>query len=260
MKKVSLPLIGEIVVVKVTRILNYGAFVELLEHENQSGFVHISEIASRWTKNIRNHVKDNQIRVAKVLAVNPQKRQIDLSLIKVSRDTERVKLEEFKQKRRCQKLLEVLAKKKGVPLEQVNRLVGAPLSAAYESLSDAFTQIALDGATAATGVAKEFIPDLVDLATAGFSIPEKSVEATVFLQSMAGDGLDRVKKSLSALSAAAKGDKIEVFYTGSGKYAVRAFALDYKSAEKLLNTVCSAGVEAIESFGGVGKFEKVEAR
>ncbi|MDO8624893.1 MAG: hypothetical protein Q7R47_02330, partial [Candidatus Diapherotrites archaeon] len=153
---------------------------------------------------------------------------------------------------------EVLAKKRGVPVDSVNRSVADSLLKAYDSLYDAFTQIALDGATAATGVPKDFVPDLVDLCTAGFSIPEKSVEATLFLQSMAGDGVERVKKALSALADAAKNEKIEVFYTGSGKYCVRAFALDYKSAEKLLFGIGTAAVKSIESLGGTGKFEKVE--
>ncbi|RLG70219.1 MAG: translation initiation factor IF-2 subunit alpha, partial [Candidatus Iainarchaeum archaeon] len=77
------PEIGEIVVVKVKKILSYGVFVELLEYDGLTGFVHISEVASSWVKNIRNFVKENQIRAAKVLKVIPEKEQVDLSFEKV---------------------------------------------------------------------------------------------------------------------------------------------------------------------------------
>ena len=83
----KLPVIGEIVVVKVLRVLDYGAFVELLEYGNAKGFVHVSQIASRWVKNIRNFVKENQVRAAQVLSIDQSKGQIDLSLTKVSPGT-----------------------------------------------------------------------------------------------------------------------------------------------------------------------------
>ena len=69
----------DLVVVRVSQILDYGVFVELLEFNNVRGFVHISNVSSSWVKNIRNFVKPNQVRVAKVLNVDVTKRQIDLS-------------------------------------------------------------------------------------------------------------------------------------------------------------------------------------
>jgi len=256
----AFPNVGDIVVVKVSRILNYGAFVDLLEFDNTSGFVHISEIASRWTKNIRNHVKENQIRAAKIIAINPQKRQIDLSLIKVSTVSERAKIEEWKRNRRCRKLIEVLAEKRKVPFESVWKNVAEPLIKNYDSLYDAFQQIALSGTDGATDVPKEWVAELTELCEASFSIPEKSVEGLLSLSSLAGDGVERVKQALQSVKEEIKGEKIELFYVGSGKYSLRTFALDYKSAEKSLAAASDAGIGKIHSLGGKGSFERIEKK
>ena len=64
---------NELVVVKVTQILDYGVFAELLEYGNAKGFIHISNVSSSWVKNIRNVVKSNQVRVAKVLNIDVEK-------------------------------------------------------------------------------------------------------------------------------------------------------------------------------------------
>ena len=87
----------DFVVVKVSQILDYGVFVELLEYNNARGFIHISNVSSSWVKNIRNFVKMNQVRVAKVLNVDLAKRQIDLSFAGVNPMRERQVLNQFKQ-------------------------------------------------------------------------------------------------------------------------------------------------------------------
>ena len=100
---------NELVVVKVTQILDYGVFAELLEYDNAKGFIHISNVSSSWVKNIRNVVKSNQVRVAKVLNIDTEKRQIDLSFARVSPQREKQKLAEFKQVNREENLIQILA-------------------------------------------------------------------------------------------------------------------------------------------------------
>ena len=86
----------EFVVVKVNQILDYGVFVELLEYGKTRGFIHISNVSSSWVKNIRNLVKINQVRVAKVLSTDTEKRQIDLSFAGISPQMEKQKMTDFK--------------------------------------------------------------------------------------------------------------------------------------------------------------------
>ncbi|PJA19211.1 MAG: translation initiation factor IF-2 subunit alpha, partial [Candidatus Diapherotrites archaeon CG_4_10_14_0_2_um_filter_31_5] len=136
----ELPEVNEIVVVRVIKVLNYGVFVELLEYGNEKGFIHISQVASGWIKNIRNHVKENQIRSAQVLALDRSKNQIDLSLTKVSSGVQRRKIEDYNRLFRAKKLIEVLAKNKKMSFDEVWENTAEPLLDEFDSLAEAFNE------------------------------------------------------------------------------------------------------------------------
>ena len=59
--------VGEIVEGKVTGITNFGVFVDL--GENQTGMVHISEVAQTYVNDINEHVKQGDTVKMKVLSV-----------------------------------------------------------------------------------------------------------------------------------------------------------------------------------------------
>jgi len=90
----SIPDEGDLVLCTVKNITNHGAYVVLDEFNDLTGFVHISEIASRWIKNIRNFVREEQKIVAKVLRVNKTKNQIDLSIRRVKEQQKKNKIPE----------------------------------------------------------------------------------------------------------------------------------------------------------------------
>ena len=48
---------GFLVVGTINRVVPYGAYVTLNEYSDKEGLLHISELSSRWVKNIRNHVR-----------------------------------------------------------------------------------------------------------------------------------------------------------------------------------------------------------
>src|SRR5215467_14814284 len=70
------PEVGDLVVASVTRVEDYGAYVKLDEFSGIEGLVHISEISTTWVRNIREHARQGQKLVLKVLRVNPQRNQI----------------------------------------------------------------------------------------------------------------------------------------------------------------------------------------
>lgn len=59
---------GTIIEGKVTGITPFGAFVSF--DDGKTGLVHISEIALEYVKNIRDHLKENDMIKAKVLSVD----------------------------------------------------------------------------------------------------------------------------------------------------------------------------------------------
>ena len=60
--------VGDIVEGKVTGLTAFGAFVKLTSGE--VGMVHISEVASSYVKDIKDHLKEGQDVKAKVLSIN----------------------------------------------------------------------------------------------------------------------------------------------------------------------------------------------
>ena len=95
-----LPEAGELVVGTIIRIMPYGAYAALDEYDGAEGLLHISEISSRWVKNIRDHVRERQKAVLKVLRVDREKRHIDLSLRRVNEREKREKLLAWKRELR----------------------------------------------------------------------------------------------------------------------------------------------------------------
>ncbi|MDK2914747.1 MAG: translation initiation factor 2 subunit 1 [Thermococcaceae archaeon] len=84
---------GEFVVATVKNIHPYGAFLKLDEYPGKEGFMHISEVAPTWVKNIRDYLKEGQKIVAKVIRVDPSKGHIDLSLKRVNQQQRKAKLQ-----------------------------------------------------------------------------------------------------------------------------------------------------------------------
>lgn len=72
--------IGAILEGRVTGITNFGAFVELAD--GQTGLVHISEVADFYVKDIKDHLKEND--VVKVRVINLDKGRIGLSIRQVT--------------------------------------------------------------------------------------------------------------------------------------------------------------------------------
>lgn len=255
----KLPVIGEIVVVKINRVLDYGAFAELLEFDNAKGFVHVSQIASRWVKNIRNFVKENQIRAALVLNIERDKDQIDLSLTKVSQGDQRVKIEEWKQGKRCQKLLEILAQQNKKSVEQIWNEIANPLIQEFGSLYAGFQEIAINKEYAIPFIDKKFVPTLVELVEKNIEIPKKTLRGTLELESLASNGVEIVKNALiDARKAVPRNAKLEIIYSGSGRYAIKATSFDFKLADKALQSYVEKATALMQAAHGKARFEKVE--
>lgn len=69
---------GSVLTGKVTRVERFGAFVDV--GAERAGRIHVSELSTEYVKNPEDIVKVGDEVRAKVLNVNPGKRQIDLSI------------------------------------------------------------------------------------------------------------------------------------------------------------------------------------
>ena len=252
----DLPQRDDFVVVKVTQILDYGAFMELLEYKNIRGFVHISNVASSWVKNIRNFVKMNQVRVAKVLNVDTVKGQIDLSFAGVNPMRERAVLSQYKQINREEKLIELLAKQTGKKFDDVWAAVAEPLISAHESLSEAFEKIAL-GYDPSKELAKEWAAPVKELVEKNIVVSKKELSGVLKIKSFSSKGLEEVKDVIST----AEGVKgCHVYYSGGGMYNVSCAGLTFKEADKILTSAMGSAEAKAKKLGASFEFKRLEKK
>jgi translation initiation factor 2 subunit 1 len=231
------PNVNEIVIVKIDKVLDYGVFCSLLEYENATGFVHISQVESSWIKNIRNYVSEGQMRAALVQKVDKEKLQIDLSLTKVSERQQRLRIEEYKQLDRNKKLIEQMAKTLNKTKEDGWNAVALPLISTYGNLPQAFEAIAMDGEHAAENVNREWVPILVEVVKKNVRPAEKEVKGTLTIACTAPNGVELVKTALLESAKNVSNAKISYSYLGGGKYLVKVISFDFKLAEKGLSNV-----------------------
>ena len=75
---------GELVLATANEITAHGVYVSLDEYNKLPAFLHNSEIATGWVRDIERYAKPGQKIVLKVIRVNRNRREIDLSLRQVS--------------------------------------------------------------------------------------------------------------------------------------------------------------------------------
>jgi translation initiation factor 2 subunit 1 len=234
--RMNFPDKDEFVVVKVNQILDYGVFVELLEYGKTRGFIHISNVSSSWVKNIRNLVKINQVRVAKVLSTDTEKRQIDLSFAGISPQMEKQKMTDFKQVNREEKLVAILAKQEKVEFDEVWDNIADPLIEEFGSLYKAFEKVAL-GEDISKIIPKKWVKPVENLVENNIVVSQKVLKGTANAKSINDGGLAAVKKVFEVMSSV---EGCSVIYGGAGTYLVSCTAPTFKEAEKVIKESTSA--------------------
>jgi len=253
----ELPQVGEVVVCKVSKILDYGVFADLLEYEGVSGFVHISQVASSWVKNIRTFVKENQIRAAQVAHIDYDRGQIDLSFTKVSAGAQRAKIDAWKAVKRGQKLLEILATEKKVGFEIIWKEIAEPLVEKYGTLQDAFNEIAAKPELA-DAVPEKWRASLVELLRKNIEIPKRTVRGFVTVYCEKPNGVDLIRDALVKARNSVKAASVEANYVGAGKWDLRFTSTDFKTAEKARGAFEQLIESLMKAAGGKAEFSAEE--
>ena len=257
MKYEGWPEEGELVVGKVDEIEDFGVFVDLEEYEGKRGLTHISEVASGWIKNVRDHVREGQTVVAKVLSVDESSQQIDLTIKDVNDHPRSDKIQEWKNEQKADKWME-LAFGEEMSDDQF-RAVANELLHEFGTLYDGFEQAAIHGEEAleATDLGEDEISVIVQTARENVSVPYVTVTGYVHLRSPSPDGVDDIKEALKAAEGnGAVPDEVDlsVTYVGAPEYRIKVEAPNYKTAEQELETSAARARSAIEELGGSGEF------
>jgi translation initiation factor 2 subunit 1 len=259
MKYSGWPEPGELVVGRIDEIEDFGVFVDLLEYDDKRGLCHISEVASGWIKNVRDHVSVDQRVVAKVLDVDESSQQIDLSLKDVNDHQRKDKIQEWKNERKADNWME-LAFGEDITDEKY-AAVANELLAAFGSMYAGFEQAAIHGTEALdeTGLDDAEIEAIVETARENVAVPYVNVTGYVDLQISSGEGVDIIKEALQA--AEGNGEvpeevELEVTYVGSPEYRIKVRAPDYKTAESELRESADRASAVLADHGGTARYHR----
>jgi translation initiation factor 2 subunit 1 len=176
---VEYPEVGDLVVASVTRVVDYGAYVKLDEYDGVEGLIHISEIASTYVKNIRVHVREGQKLVLKVLRVNPQRFQVDLSLRRVTGREKSDKMLEWKKVKKADSIIKGAAERLKVGNEDIEKIRNV-IYEKFDNPFDAFEASVDDGEEVFTklAISEDWAKVLTEVARSKIRLEKAKVTGT----------------------------------------------------------------------------------
>lgn len=222
----------ELVLAVIKKIMPYGAFCVLPEYKDMEAFVHISDVAPRWIKNIHEFISEGQKHVAKVVRIDRTKNQVDISLKKVNEQEKKNKLEALRTEKKAQKILEVSinASKADITLQQATEEIEKKYDDVYECLEEASEKgvEALEGVNIPKAL-KEQIAEIVKK-----NIRKQVIEVSGLakITCYSAEGIETIKEIISETTKGS--DKFNVHYLGAPTYKITLTAEDYKNGEKEL--------------------------
>lgn len=235
------PEIGELVVATVQRVQGYGAYVSLDEYDNKEGLLHISEISSRWVRNIRNHVRQGQKVVLQVLRTDPNKEQVDLSLRRVNKDEQRKKIESWKKMRKAETLLTGVANTLNIDLQTLYDTEIIKILDEYGNLYDGLEAAAKDGSNALTktGVDEKISEVITEVVKDKIIIKVVTIQGFFEVTHLGSSGVNEIKDVFTKSNEIAEENDSEIKVTtmGAPKYRIMLTSEDYKKAEIALKKV-----------------------
>lgn len=253
------PDVGELVIATVIRITDYGAYVRLDEYDKE-GLLHVSEVASRWVRNIRDYVREGQKVVLKVLRVHPEKGHVDLSRRRVTKRDKKEKLLYWKKDRKAESLLRTAAEKLNISFEEAYERAGALIEKAFGELYYGLEKTAKDGVDVLLelGIDKEIAVTLEEIAKEKIQISLVNVKGILMLQNPKPNGVLIIKDTLEHAKEVGESEdaKVTVYLVSPPKYRIVVSAEDYKSAENVLEKATESALKFIAKSGGTGSFKR----
>ncbi len=255
---------GEFIVGKVTDIHDQHVYVDLIDYEGLNmedvarGMIHVSEISSRWVKNIRNHVRVGQRIVLRVLHVDPTKGHVDLSLRRVNSAQREVRMKEWKYALKYENLLQFLVDATDLSLDDAYKLIGFPILDKFDSYQETIEELKENG----KDILKNIKNVSEDVKKAFLRVIDENVEISTInivgkikISYNAENGIDLVKESLNEAKKVIKNPKetrkLSISYIAAPLYRLEIVSKDYLDAENILSEV----LEVIEA-----KTNKYEGR
>jgi len=255
----ELPEVGELVVATIAKIGDHGAYATLDEYSSVQGFLHVSEIAQGWVRNISKFVKEGEKKVLLVKNIREGREEIDLSLKQVSRDQQKKKLLDVKRFEKGKGIIKNIQEKAKLSNDDVEKLEDKILSK-YDAVYDGVVDIARHGIKVFNDLKlpKKTL-DIIEAVSTKIKLPSVEIRGILELTDNSSNGVENIRNSLQGFEKADQ-NGVKILYVGAPKYRISITASDFKSAEKTLKPILEDIQKNIEKNKGSFKFTREESR
>ena len=255
----ELPEEGEIVIATIAKIGDHGAYATLDEYNNIQGFLHASEIAHGWVRNIHKFVKEGEKKVLLVKKIRAGREEIDLSLKQVSRDQQKKKLLDVKRFAKGKGIMKNIQEKSKLSDDDIEKLEDKILSK-YDSVYDGIVDIGTNGIKVLTELKlpKKTSSSIEEVSTK-IKLPSVEIRGILELTDSSSNGVENIKSSLQGFEKADH-KNVKILYVGAPKYRISITASDFKSAERTLKPILEDIEKSITKNKGSFKFTREESR
>jgi translation initiation factor 2 subunit 1 len=247
--RAKFPREGEFVVAKVTEVEKQYVYVDLIgfeglpSDETARGMIHISEISSRWIKNIRNFVRIGQRVVLRVLRVDPSKGHVDMSLRRVNSAQKEIRLKEWKYAVKYENLLQFLTETEGInlTLDEAYDKIGFPILDFFDNYQETIESLKENGEELLNqleDISDEAKKALLKIVDENVQVSTVNISGKVKLSFNIEDGVEKIKESLleaSKVIDSKETRKINISYIAAPFYRVEVTTKDYLDAENILS-------------------------
>jgi translation initiation factor 2 subunit 1 len=242
-EEIRLPQKDELVVGDVRKVMGYGAFCALPEYPGVDGFLHVSEVASKWIRNIGDYVKENQRVVVKVLGVEPGKNVVDVSLRRVNENERKQVLEFYNSNKKAERMIEIASKKSKTKIEMAP--VMKAIAASYSSVYDFAIDVYEKGASAAekVGIPEKAAQAYSELVQASFKPSRVTVKAEIKASSLKPNGIEGIKSVLSGF------EDVSIKYLGAPRYMLSIEDESFKKVNKRISATLDSMEKKAKPLG-----------
>ena len=251
---------GEIIIATVRLVTGHGAYVTLDEYNNMTGFLHISEIATGWIRNIERYIRPKQKAVLKVSRVNKVRGEVDTSLKQVSSEERKSKLVEVKKTDKAATFLDFIKSKLELT-DQAVQEIEERLLQKYDYVFDAFEAVSRKGLDAVQGI--DLSPEIkkaLEEASKRIPVPIVEISGIMEITSKKPDGIEIIKNTLANAEGSKGSASSTITYIGAPRYRIVVAAENFKIAEKFMDNTVEKMRASIEKQHGTFNFMRQDSK
>jgi translation initiation factor 2 subunit 1 len=257
-----LPEEGDVVLATIRQLTGHGAYVVLDEYNGMTGFLHVSEIATGWIRNIERYIKPRQKAVLKVIRVNKTRAEVDLSLKQVSGEERKSKLIEVKKNEKASAFMAIIKEKTKINDAQVKEIEDK-IFQKYDYVYDFFEEVAKKGIQAIPNMdLSQDILKAVEEESNKIQIPHVEIRGIAEISLRKSNGIEVIKSTLMPVetSRSTANTTVSVTYIGAPRYRIVVDAENFKIAEKAMNNIVEKIRSNIDKHHGTFNFIREESK